>query len=144
MSEPATGCCLCGQIAFRVEGTPLWVAHCHCQSCRRQTGAALATFVGYKRIQFALRGGEPAKYVSSPGVRRWFCPRCGSAIAYEADKYPDEIHLYLSALDEPGRYPATLHVHYGQRVPWFEVHDSLPRFATTGRGHKPVAHGPAA
>jgi hypothetical protein len=144
MNDIAAGRCLCGQVRFRVSGAPLRVAHCHCQSCRRQTGAPLATFVGYERGQFQLEAGEPARYTSSPGVRRWFCGSCGSALAYEADKYPDEIHLYLSAMDEPGRFPASLHVHYAERVPWFEVHDALPRYATTGRGHQPVALGPAA
>ena len=121
----------------------MWVAHCHCESCRRNTGAAVATFVGFRRHQVRYLGGERRIYASSPGVRRGFCARCGTPLTYEADRFGDEIHLYLCSLDDPGAFPATVHVHHAEHVAWFEINDALPRYAAGGgRDARPESFGP--
>jgi hypothetical protein len=33
-------------------------------------------------------------------------------------------------------------VHTGEQLPWFDVHDELPRYEKFGKGAKPVGHGP--
>ena len=143
MSErSASGRCLCGAVRFTAEGNPKWVAHCHCESCRRNTGSAVATFVGYRRDRVHYTRGERAIYESSPGVRRGFCAACGTPLSYEADRFGDEIHLYLCTLDNPNDFPAQAHVHFREHLPWFEVHDALPRYARTGREAEPESFGP--
>lgn len=121
------GQCLCGAIRFEARGDPLWVAHCQCQSCRRSTGAPVTTFVGYPHTRFQYVCGKRRTYESSPGVRRSFCPDCGTPLCYEADWCPGEIHLYISTLDAPERFPPQLQVHRGDRIPWLELDDDLPR-----------------
>lgn len=128
------GRCLCGGIRFRVTGDPVWVGHCHCESCRRNTGSAVATFLGFRPSQVAYLMGQRRFYESSPGVRRGFCGDCGTPLSYEADKFPNEIHLYLSTLDEPEKFPAQFHVFYAERVRWFEIADDLPRHESTSGG----------
>ncbi len=144
MSDPVTGGCLCGQVRYEFAGKPLWVVHCHCASCRRHTSSSLATFVGVDRARFRFTRGTPRVYASSPGVRRSFCGECGSPIAYEADRVPDEVHLYHGTLDDPGMLPAEAHVHVGERVAWFDAADRLPRYHAGRRdGEQPLAHGPS-
>ena len=126
MSE---GGCLCGAVRFRVTGEPIWVGHCHCTSCRRNTGSLVATFVGFRPAQVNQLEALPRLYESSPGVRRKFCDRCGTPLSYEAVRWPDEIHLYLCTLDDPERYAPQFHVNYSERVPWFKIDDELPRHA---------------
>lgn len=138
-----TGRCLCGHIRYRFEGEPMWVAHCHCESCRRQTSSALATFFGVPSDKLTYLAAPPAVYESSPGVERLFCPRCGAPIAYRNEaSYPNETHLYLGTLDDPNAVRATQHVFADEQLAWFEVHDDLPRYATTGRGAEPIRQGP--
>ncbi len=94
MSEAVmAGHCLCKAIQYTVEKEPLWCAHCHCADCRRQTGSAVATFVGVDKASFRVSAGELGCIESSPGVRRYFCASCGTPMAYERDELPDEIHL---------------------------------------------------
>lgn len=140
----ATGRCLCGALRFETRGEPLWVTHCHCASCRRNTGSAVATFVGVRAGDHRYTRGAPAVYESTPGVRRRFCARCGTPMSYEADRFPGEVHLFLGTLDDPGAFRPKGHVFYAERVPWFEVHDDLPRFDTTSGDGGPQSHGPAA
>lgn len=132
MSKHA-GRCLCGAVRFEASGAPLWVAHCHCESCRRQTGSAMATFVGFAKDGFTYVAGAPATYHSSPGVTRGFCRRCGTPLTYEAERYPNEVHVYVCTLEQPEAYPPRGHVHVGEQLPWLQVADELPRHHTTSR-----------
>ncbi len=136
------GRCLCGGIRYEFEGKPDWVAYCHCESCRRHTSSAVAMFVGVKVSQFRYLEGTPAAYESSQDVWRYFCPTCGSPMAYTRDKeFPGEVHLYLGTLEDPTMLVPTGHVHTGEQLPWFEVKDELPRFNKRAKGASPVRHG---
>ena len=130
----STGRCLCGAVRFTAEGEPLWVVHCHCHSCRRNTGSALATFVGFPRARVRYTQGTPATYASSPGVTRSFCAACGTPLSYESERAPGEIHLYVSTLDRPEDFPPQKHVFFAERIPWFDTADDLPRHPGPSRG----------
>lgn len=123
------GRCLCGKVAYEFEGDVNWCGHCHCESCRRNTSSVVATFIGVPRAAFRFTGAEPKAYISSKGVRRLFCPHCGSPIAYDADAYPDEIHFYIGTLEHPQDRPPHFHVFHDEKLPWFEINDDLPRHA---------------
>lgn len=132
------GRCLCGAIAFEVTGAPLWVAHCHCESCRRNTGSAFATFVGVPQARLRYLKGTPRVFVSSPGVRRSFCEKCGTPLTYAADRFPGEIHIYVSTFDKPNTFPPELHVHAAESIDWLHLDDGLPRYRTTSRDTAPI------
>ena len=141
MSKVDRGHCLCGNVQFEAHGERMWVAHCHCHSCRRHTGSPVATFVGYLKDQVVYTNGERAFFASSPGVRRGFCADCGTPMTYESDRHPGEIHVYVSTFDEPDAFVPKLHVFYSERIAWMELEDGLPRFEGLTAGAEPVAWG---
>ena len=128
---------MCGALQYEVTGEPLWVAHCHCKSCRRNTGAPVATFIGFRKSGFRYLTGEPKVYHSSPGVSRSFCPTCGNPMSYESERFEGEIHIYLSTLDEPEKYQAQGHVFTKEAIPWFHIDDDLPRYPETAGTSNP-------
>ena len=130
------GRCLCGAVGFEYQGPENWVGHCHCESCRRNTSSAFTTFVGVPLTAFRYTGIDPAVYNSSPGVRRLFCPRCGAPVAYDADAFPDEIHFYLTALEDASGLTPEFHVFVSEKVPWIELGDHLPKFEAGTWGSK--------
>lgn len=130
MSEVHKGRCLCGAVQFEFEGDPNWVAYCHCESCRRNTASPTTVFIGVNRDRYHHNTGETKSYESSPGVRRRFCGNCGTPLAYDADSYPDEIHLYLVNLEDPERFRPQGHVYTRDQLSWFEVADDLERRST--------------
>jgi len=138
-SETVSGGCRCGAIRFAARGEPLFVAHCHCESCRRHTSAPLASYVGFATDQVQFNQGTPSVVRSSPGVERSFCPRCGSPLSYASQRWAGETHLFWASFDEPGRFQPTAHVMFDERLPGFDVYDDLPRFATGSAA--PVAWG---
>src|SRR3546814_18613418 len=82
---------LCGEVTYECDVAENWRAYCHCESCRRNTSSPVTAFFGVSRSAFRFTGKAPAVYASSPGVRRLFCGRCGSPMAYETDRRPQEI-----------------------------------------------------
>ena len=48
-------------------------------------------------------------------------------MSYDADKFPDETHLYVGTLDDPERFVPTFHVFYAEHISWFDTADDLPR-----------------
>lgn len=125
------GGCLCKAVRFVAAGEPKWVAHCHCESCRRTTGSPFTTYAGFHRGQVSFHAGQARSYASSPGVKRGFCDRCGTPLAYEGARWPDEIHLFVATFDQPETFAPKAHVNTGEQLPWIHLDDGLPRLAAT-------------
>ena len=143
-TDTPAGHCLCHAIAFTFDGPPNWVAHCHCEDCRRATSSPMTTWISVPRRRFRYTRGTPRSYLSSPGVSRAFCGTCGSPLTYENTKLPDEVHLYAVTLEDPADINASRHVFVKDQLPWFETTDALPRYAATSLGGtKPIRNGPA-
>ena len=132
-----SGGCLCGAVRYRIDGEPLGMYYCHCQQCRRASGASFATNLIVHSESFALTDGEDllAAYESSPGKRRHFCSRCGSPI-FSHDRATEAMRSVRSGtLDaDPGLRP-TMHFHVASKSHWFEITDPLPQLPR-GPGQK--------
>ena len=74
MVEPIHGRCLCGAVQITVSDPPGWVGVCHCDMCKRWSGAVFACF---EATDLTITG-EVAEHASSSGSFRAFCPVCGS------------------------------------------------------------------
>lgn len=139
MAQSATarmGGCRCGAIRYKAEGDPIWIAHCHCESCRRATSTPMATWAGYRNEQFAVARGAAKAYSSSPGVTRTFCADCGSPLTYQSERWPGETHVLTMTFDDPAWAKPQAHVFYAERLPWIMIEDDLPRYGTTSSGPK--------
>jgi hypothetical protein len=99
-------------------GAPSSSAICHCESCRRASGAPSVAWVTVDRANFEILKGTPIVHRSSPGVIRQFCGRCGSALTYETAKHPEGIDITTITLDDPDRFPPTVEVWLEDRVRW--------------------------
>lgn len=127
--DGGTGRCLCGAVRYRFDGAPNWQAHCHCESCRRATSSPFTSFFGVSHGRWLWTAAKPAAFASSAGVLRHFCARCGSPMAYQSDRWPEELHFYAASLDTPAEYRPEMHVHWAEHLPWLHLADDLPRRA---------------
>jgi hypothetical protein len=138
------GGCLCGSVAFRYEGAPNWTLHCHCESCRRATSSPMTTWISVPRYAFAFTKGAP-RAISGPrpGSGEGSARTVGSPLTYESERVPGEVHLYAASLLDPCAVSPSRHVFTAEQLPWLEVLDDLPRYATTSRGGAtPLGTGP--
>lgn len=121
---------MCGAVRYRAEGPPMTALYCHCRSCRRHTGAPVVALAGYRRAQIAYTAGAPRVFASSPGVGRAFCGDCGTPLTWEGDGGEEGplVEILIGTMDRPEAFAPGLHIHHGERLPWFETADSLPRY----------------
>ena len=100
MAEAGVARCLCGGIEVEAAFPSRFCAHCYCFNCRTAHASGVVTWIGFKRAQVRFTKGQELlrDYESSPGVRRKFCGRCGTRIAFESEhgNWADEIHLPLA------------------------------------------------
>ena len=136
--EVTTGHCMCGDIRYEFAGAPLEIGHCHCESCRRHTSSSFVTYLVVDRASFRYTKGKPVIYVSSPGVERSHCGRCGAPISYENR---NELAVYACTLDDLSKVVPTMHIRADEQLPWIEIADHLPRYEH-GKRDKPVRLGP--
>lgn len=123
------GGCLCGAVRYCAEADPIRGVICHCEMCRRHSGAPCLAFVHFTKTAFRWLGTEPRWYPSSTFAERGFCPSCGSTIGMREEVLGDRVQVCVGSLDQPERVQIQDHVWTGSRIAWFDVADSLPRFA---------------
>jgi hypothetical protein len=115
------GGCICGAVRFVASGDPTGVFWCHCQSCRRHSGAPVSVFVGYERDAYAVTKGQITKFKSSPGTTRGFCAVCGSTLTCESTMVPAETHFHVGAFDDAARFEPTKHYFKNEQLPWLHL-----------------------
>ena len=123
------GRCLCGAVHFTATGQPKGVYWCHCESCRRHTGAPVSVFVAFERAAYRVTQGEITKFDSTPGrTTRGFCGRCGSTLTCEGESSAD-IHFHIGAFsfEDAARFKPTQQFFPEERLPWFPLTEDTDR-----------------
>ena len=115
------GGCSCEHVRYRLTGAPIWTSNCHCRSCRRSTGAAMASYAGYLSENFEFISADPETFFPSPSVARTFCGRCGTSLTYQGDSWPGEIHIHIGSLDEPERFAPEGNAFVDQKLSWLHL-----------------------
>ena len=119
------GGCHCGAVRYAIEGAPRHVSVCHCTDCRRCAGATGVAWAGFP-IEALSFSGEPAVYMSSPGVERRFCLICGTGLFYVTAEAPAQVDVQVATLDDPDELPPTKHVQMAEAVAWEAKLHTLP------------------
>jgi hypothetical protein len=122
------GGCLCGDIRYRIKGTPFDADHCHCRICQKMTGAVMASWMDFKVEQLTWVSGNPAEYESSKHVRRGFCSKCGTSLSFRDIRHPDYFTLTIASLDNPNQVKPNYHIHTDSQVEWLTIVDDCKRY----------------
>ncbi|HTV94562.1 MAG TPA: GFA family protein [Steroidobacteraceae bacterium] len=128
------GGCLCGAVRYRLSGVPSSSVVCHCESCRRASGAAAMAWITVGLAQFQVLSGEPAIYHSSPHVTRQFCGRCGTGLSYATSHSPDTIDITTASLDDPSIFPPAAEVWLADKVAWQPTSAETSKFPGSSSG----------
>ncbi len=122
-----SGHCYCGAVKFEASGQPVWVGHCHCESCRRASGSVMTSFATYNLDKVVFTGAMPARFPTEDGVVRSFCGHCGSPLAYESSGKKNQIDLHLGLFDDLEQIKPQDHTHYAEKVSWLQADEQLPK-----------------
>ncbi|MGF1763715.1 GFA family protein [Aliivibrio kagoshimensis] len=124
------GSCLCGEIAFTVNGEISSIIHCHCSLCRKASGTAFATNGFVEQSDFEItKGSTSLKYFERKvGMKRHFCSVCATPIFSSNANDPQRIRLRLGALDSDIVERPISHNFIPSKANWEELDANLPRY----------------
>ena len=124
-TDTHSGACHCGAVRIEAQGPPLDMGYCHCDQCRRYSGAPIAGFTLWKAEDVKVTKGAEllGLYKSSAISDRRFCTKCGSHVMID--------HPTLGLTDVRGALPATVafkptvHLNYSETI--LRIKDGLPK-----------------
>ncbi len=131
--------CLCGRLTATVTGEPSMIAMCNCASCQRRSGSQFGSGAFFERGNVALKGDyknftRPAD--SGKTLTNYFCPNCGTNIAWEAEIRPGWIGVAVGAFADPDFPPPTVVLYDDRRHRWIAPPEGariVPTGARPGR-----------
>jgi len=126
------GGCNCGSVRYKLAGTPVITAQCHCRNCQRQSGSAFSVNLVVRQSEVETTG-ELTTFVdrdtlSGNPVYRRFCGTCGSPIFSDLSDSKGMTIIKLGTLDDPAAFAPTVSVWTSTKLPWVELPDGQHSF----------------
>jgi hypothetical protein len=122
------GGCLCNAVRYRITGRSLAQLICHCQTCRRASGAPSVAWVTFRASDFAFVTAQPTSFHSSPPVTRTFCGKCGTPLTYQHESSLETVDVTTATLDSPGEFAPTREVWIEHKLVWESLDEALPHY----------------
>lgn len=132
-----TGSCQCGDVRFSAPAPPVHANHCHCLDCQKQSGAAMMSWVTFRRNELVWENQPPERYESSNTARRGFCPRCGSTVTWESVSKTDYVDVAAGLMDGSPDVDFAEHLFWARHRDWLDIGDPLPKHQTWPPGRDP-------
>lgn len=130
-SKVTRGVCLCGAVAFEVNGPLKPVVNCHCTQCRKMTGHYLAsTNASHEHFRF-LKDSGLKWYHASDVARRGFCGDCGATLFWEQHG-TGRIAIAAGSLENAGGLETAGHIFTADKGDYYGLDDGLPQHAQDG------------
>ena len=123
-----SGGCLCGDIRYEVSGDPVRMVNCHCDDCRKATGAAFATNVFVKAEDLKVTQGKTRSFehTADSGKERIkeFCPKCGSQLFSYTIGRPVQ-SIKVGTIDDASFVKPTANLYWSRALPCSQLSDDL-------------------
>ncbi len=118
------GGCLCGasRLSF-TEVVDSW--YCHCESCRKGSGAPLAAWAQVRADDLELVGDSLSVHTTAAGSVRHFCGSCGSTLYVRANQ-GECCNVAIGCLDDANQIEPKLHRCVASQLRWLKLRDLMP------------------
>jgi hypothetical protein len=128
------GGCLCGAITYEVSSAPIDVWNCHCDDCRKVTGASFSTNVIVKFEDLTVTKGTPSTYPRSGdngNIKTYnFCPECGSLLFSNNSGRPEIGVVRVGSIDDASFVRASGNLYCSRALPCSHLAADLDNFDT--------------
>ena len=128
------GSCLCGGVLFEIDKAAGPVEICHCNRCRKSSGAGGLPMVGVFSKDYRLVSGKDliATYAAlilyePPAYHSAFCSRCGSPVPLVSDE-AEFLEIPAGLFDDDPQIKPDKHIFVEFVPPWDMITDSLPQY----------------
>ena len=131
MPVSINGSCLRKSIQYTIESDVVATANCHCNTCKKSTGAAFQTVTVAREKSFKLNSGKEnlKTFDISDKAVKSFCGVCGTPIYNTHQDFPGFNMVFVGSLDEPCRLSPTTNFFCERMLPWVNTIDELENVA---------------
>ena len=127
-----TGKCLCGAVSYTSHEDPIVTINCHCEDCRRSTGAVSGTNVMILENRVDI-SGELNSYThtadSGNTMAKMFCPSCRSLLDGTSSGRENVLSIRAGAIDDPKKINPSVNVFLDRKLPTTLVNEALTCWA---------------
>lgn len=128
MTTKHSGSCLCGAVAFEIDGEFDKFFLCHCSRCRKFSGTAHASNLFASNAEITWLSGEDrigTYQVPETRFVKMFCSECGSPVPRQSGSM---LMVPAGSLDTPVEIEPTAHIFFADRANWDEHLEDHPKF----------------
>ena len=132
-----TGKCLCGQVSYKSHVKPTLILNCHCEDCRRSTGAVYGTNVMVAEDQVEIHGEVSTfnhKAKSGNIMTKRFCPHCGTLMFGNSSGRTNVVSIRAGTVDQTDIIKPVMNVFVDSKVTSTPMHDDLPQASEMPHG----------
>ena len=122
-----TGGCVCGAVRYGLKSAPTDAGYCHCEQCRRSSGAPVLAFATVPLEDLVWLHGRPRRRRSTATGERSFCGDCGTQLTIQVEHQPSTIDFTIGSLDVPAAVVPGFHLFRSEAISWFDTADKAPR-----------------
>jgi hypothetical protein len=123
---PHKGGCLCGAVRYALDARPLAVNACHCDDCKKLTGATNLLMLLAERGKFMQEGATERwrkRADSGREIDIVRCAQCGVRLWHEPLSALNLVFIAAGTLDEPGWAIPTSHIWTAKAAPGIAYQD---------------------
>ena len=132
-----SGKCLCGQVSYKSLAKPLLILNCHCEDCRRSTGAVYGTNVMVPEDQLEVCGtvsnfSHKAKRGNTMSKR--FCTNCGTLMFGNSSGRTNVVSIRAGTVDQTDIINPVMNVFVDSKISSTPINDGLPQASEMPQG----------
>lgn len=129
MSGQFEGKCQCGEVQYRITGTPITVFACHCTDCQRQSSSAFGMALWVKDAEVELLCGELKRWVcsmpSGSSMECSFCPTCGTRIFHKVLGQSEVVNIKPGTLNDTSWLRPSGHIWTKSAQEWISLDSNV-------------------
>src|SRR5262249_2249067 len=126
-APPYQGGCLCGAVRYRLDARPLGVNACHCDDCKKLSGATSILMVLAARAALVHEKGDVARYRKRADSGREIdivrCVVCGIRLWHEPLSSPQLVFVAAGTLDDSSWAIPASHIWTGKAASGMRFED---------------------
>lgn len=110
---PHKGGCICGEVRYRLDARPMAANACHCDACKKLTGATNLLMIVGPREKFVAEGSTDRYRRTAESGRQVDivrCKNCGVRMWHEPLAAPHLVFIAVGTLDDPSWVVPASHI----------------------------------
>lgn len=111
-------------------GDPTRHGLCHCEDCRRSSGAPAVAWLAVPKDSFSVVQGKAVRWDGNGGSERYFCGTCGTGLYFfNGAVLPGIADIQSATLDDAQAYEPAVQIQCAERLGYMARLNDLPEFA---------------